>query len=302
MPEDRKANYAAIARDQNISYQLLLKKIKSGLSLNDAIMECIMIRDARIVSGSRPHRSSRGQNPVVFRGTTYPTFAAACQAFGISSATAYAQRSRLMQEEKIMIDEASVRVLEKAASNQSRKRKRAKIVIDGIEYSSQVQAAEALGIPLGSIAARRTRDHISFEEAVSLLRQGSISKALCYDSSCSSPYLEQLQTALTHSTMGSENCGQFISLAFTIANRSSIQIRIFFPTVQFASVLMEGDNLTSDNDVNITNAKYLGIKFIMNNDNSVCARSDIPLTGRIKTDVAQILRVINHCKNVLSII
>ena len=117
MPVNRKANYAAIAREQNISYQLLLKKIKSGLSLNDAIMECSMIRDARIASGSRPHRSSRGQNPIVFHGTTYSTFAAACQAFGISSATAYAQRSRLMQEERIMIDEASIRVLEKAASN-----------------------------------------------------------------------------------------------------------------------------------------------------------------------------------------
>ena len=106
---------AQIAREHNISPQLLRNRIKKGMSIEAAVKECINVRDARAASGSAPHKSSRpGQGEIEFAGETYASFSAACQALGLRESSAYAKRKRLMDNGYSM-ESASRTVLEEAA-------------------------------------------------------------------------------------------------------------------------------------------------------------------------------------------
>ena len=161
---------AQIAREHNISPQLLRNRLKKGMSIEEAIKECINVRDARAASGSAPHKSSRpGQGEIEFAGETYASFSAACQALGLRESSAYAKRKRLMADNNCDVASASKAVLEEAAILGANHRKRTPVVINGISYDTQLDAAGALGLSMGSINARRTRDQLSFEEAVRVL-------------------------------------------------------------------------------------------------------------------------------------
>ena len=298
MPE-KKINMAEIARKYNISYQLLTKKIKSGLPLAEAIDECIIDRDARLSSGSRPHRSSRGQDPISFRGTTYATFSAACQALGLSPSSAYAQRSRLIKEERLPVEQASIRVLERAIENAPKKRKRNPVVINGVAYDSQVQAAQALGISMGTIAARRVRDNVSFGEAIRSLLEKRDAVNLTYAAHHTGAYWAKLKAALVQSIHGAEDLSSHIYFLLLVTRSGHIPARIVMLSPNYATIYTDKIPFISENDIDKWNAKYYGIKLVVEHGHSVIARCDVPLSGRINTDVAQILRVQGHCHNVL---
>lgn len=230
-----KINLAAVARTNDISYQRLLKKVKAGIPLSTAIDECLIAREASISSGSRPHRSSRGQGPITWRGTTYATFAAACQEIGISLSTAYAQRSRLVANERLSIEQASIRVLDRAADNMPRRHKRTPVIINGVQYDSQALAAQVLGISMGTIAARRVRNHVSFSEAVNQILADRSGINLSYNARCTdTPYWAQLSAALATSIPGADPAPDFVFFASSIASATiSMHITLLSPNYAY---------------------------------------------------------------------
>lgn len=55
--ENTNKSAAQIAREHNISPQLLRNRLKKGMSIENAVKECINVRDARAASGSTPHKA-----------------------------------------------------------------------------------------------------------------------------------------------------------------------------------------------------------------------------------------------------
>lgn len=292
MPEN--INMAEIARQNNISYQQLRKKIKSGMSPDDAVADCIADRC----------RSGSGKRPLNFSGKNYPTFAAACHDFDLNPATAYAQRSRLMREKQLTTEQASLRVLELAQQSPPKHRRREPIVIDGIKYKSQVEAAKALGLSIGSISARRVRDHSSFAEAVMALRQ---KKELKIDAAAMrltvdpTSYWRDLSVAVSIAIDDSELLDSSVFLPLQYGD-------IFWGVAYLEQVMSDLATIRTtslaylqytDEDINRLNRSSAGVKFVRIDDGIIMI-SDVYLTGQRDMDVALVRRAIERCIRALS--
>ena len=298
--ENTSKSAAQIAREHNISPQLLRNRIKKGMSIEDAVKECINIRDARAASGSAPHKSSRpGQGEIEFSGETYASFSAACQALGLRESSAYTKRKRLM-DNGYSLESASRAVLEEAATCGVQRRKRTPVMIHGISYDSQLEAAGALGLAMGSINARRTRDKLSFEEAVRVLLEAKTSDYI-YGIPCTTHSWTELRDAIsgTQDYQLSED-GNKITATISLPGDIAIHYTIFMTVSGFLSFHFQNLEFLTDYDVNELNSRYIGVKFLREADNTVSVRYDMPVMGRVQSDLAQFFKIRNFIFNIIS--
>ena len=289
-----------IAREHNISPQLLRNRIKKGMSIEDAVKECINIRDARTASGSAPHKSSRpGQGEIEFAGETYASFSAACQALGLRESSAYTKRKRLM-DNGYSLESASCAVLEEAATHGVQRRKRTPVMIHGISYDSQLEAAGALGLAMGSINARRTRDKLSFGEAVRVLLEAKTSDYI-YGIPCTTHSWTELRDAIsgTQDYQLSED-GNKITATISLPGDIAIHYTILMTVSGFLSFHFQNLEFLTDYDVNELNSRYIGVKFLREADNTVSVRYDMPVMGRVQSDLAQFFKIRNFIFNIIS--
>ena len=291
---------AQIAREHNISPQLLRNRIKKGMSIEDAVKECINVRDARAASGSAPHKSSRpGQGEIQFAGETYASFSAACQALGLRESSAYAKRKRLMDNGYSM-ESASRTVLEEAATRGVQHRKRTPVIINGILYDSQLEAAGALGLSMGSINARRTRDKLSFEEAVRVLLEAKTADYIYGIPSTNHPWPEFRDAICENQDYQLTEDGNKITAKLSLHGDISISYTIFMTVSGFLSFHFQDLEFMADYDLNELNCRYIGVKFCREADNTVSARYDMPVIGRIQSDLAQFFKVRNFVFSIIS--
>lgn len=298
--ENTTKSAAQISREHNISPQLLRNRIKKGMSIEDAVKECINIRDARTASGSAPHKSSRpGQGEIEFAGETYASFSAACQALGLRESSAYTKRKRLM-DNGYSLESASRAVLEEAATHGVQRRKRTPVMIHGISYDSQLEAAGALGLAMGSINARRTRDKLSFEEAVQVLLD-SKSEDFVYGAPATTHSWTELRDAIsgTQDYQLSED-GNKITATISLPGDIAIHYTIFMTVSVFLSFHFQNLEFLTDYDVNELNSRYIGVKFLREADNTVSVRYDMPVMGRVQSDLAQFFKIRNFIFNIIS--
>ncbi len=293
---------AQIAREHNISSQLLRNRMKKGMSLEDAIKECINVRDARTASGSAPHKSSRpGQGEIEFAGETYASFSAACQALGLRESSAYAKRKRLM-DDGYSLESASRAVLEEAATRGVQRRKRTPVIINGISYDSQLEAAGALGLSMGSINARRTRDKLSFEEAVRTLLEAKTADYIYGIPSTNHPWPEFRDAICGDQDYQLAEDGNKITAKLSLPGDISISYTISMTVSGFLSFHFQELDFLADYDLNELNCRYIGVKFCREADNTVSARYDMPVIGRIQSDLAQFFKIRNFVFSIISAI
>lgn len=300
MEEEKKINYAAIARAHNINYSMLYKKVHSGIPLEDAVAACERTRDARLVSGKLRAPSS-SLVPITFDGTTYPSFAAACRACSLSEQTAYVQRKRIMDKESISEQEASQRVLQAAVAHPPKQRAKKPVTVFGITYDSLAQAAQVLNIPVGSIASKRVREHLSAENAIIALlsqQQGDASLTRVFHSP--GRIWEELKTSLLTYIPNSREDNDILTTVYRIADEAEVFCRISMPLPQYLNFHFSDLDFISAQDVNALSAAYCGIKFIINEYDQVDALSDVFLSGYIRTDTALVQNMWRHCCVILS--
>lgn len=294
-------NAAQIAREHNISPQLLRNRIKKGMSVEEAIKECINVRDARAASGSAPHKSSRpGQGEIEFAGETYASFSAACQALGLRESSAYAKRKRLMADNNCDVVSATKKVLEEAAILGVQHRKRTPVVINGISYDTQLDAAGALGLSIGSINARRARDQLSFEEAVQVLLNSKSADFVYGDTAMTHPWPELRDAICGNQDYQPTQDGDMITATLSLPGNISISYIIFMTVSGFLSFHFQNLEFLADYDLNELNCRYIGIKFCREADNTVSIRYDMPVIGRIQSDLAQFFRIRNFIFSIIS--
>ena len=282
---------AQIAREHNISPQLLRNRIKKGMSIEDAVKECINVRDARTASGSAPHKSSRpGQGEIEFAGETYASFSAACQALGLRESSAYAKRKRLV-DNGYSIESASRTVLEEAATRGVQHRKRTPVIINGISYDSQLEAAGALGLSMGSINARRTRDKLSFEEAVRTLLEAKTADYIYGIPSTNHPWPEFRDAISGNQDYQLAEDGNKITATISLPSDIAINYTISMTVSGFLSFHFQNLVFLADYDLNELNCRYIGVKFCREADNTVSIRYDMPVIGRIQSDLAQFFKI-----------
>ena len=292
---------AQIAREHNISPQLLRNRLKKGISIEDAVKECINIRDARKASGSTPHKSSRpGQSEIKFAGETYASFSAACQALGLRESSAYAKRKRLMADNNCDVVSATQKVLEEAAILGVQHRKRTPVVINGISYDTQLDAAGALGLSIGSINARRARDQLSFEEAVQVLLNSKSADFVYGDTAMTHPWPELRDAICGNQDYQPTQDGDMITATLSLPGNISISYIIFMTVSGFLSFHFQNLEFLADYDLNELNCRYIGIKFCREADNTVSIRYDMPVIGRIQSDLAQFFRIRNFIFSIIS--
>ena len=291
---------AQIAREHNISPQLLRNRLKKGMSIEEAIKECINIRDARAASGSAPHKSSRpGQSEIKFAGETYASFSAACQALGLRESSAYAKRKRLM-DNGYTLESATKEVLEDAAILGVQRRKRTPVIINGISYDTQLEAAGALGLSIGSINARRARDKLSFEDAVRALLEARTADFIYGTPVTTHPWPE-LRDAIsgTQDYQLAEE-GNKINATISLPGDITFNYTISMTVSGFLSFHFQNLEFLADYDLNELNSRYIGVKFCREADNTVSIRYDMPVIGRIQSDLAQFFRIRNFIFSIIS--
>lgn len=298
--ENTNKSAAQIAREHNISPQLLRNRLKKGMSIENAVKECINVRDARAASGSTPHKSSRpGQGEIEFAGETYASFSAACQALGLRESSAYAKRKRLM-DDGYSLESASRAVLEEAATRGVQRRKRTPVIINGISYDSQLEASGALGLSMGSINARRTREKLSFEEAVQVLLS-SKSADFVYGAAATTHPWPELRDAIsgTQDYQLAEE-GNKINATISLPGDITFNYTISMTVSGFLSFHFQNLEFLADYDLNELNSRYIGVKFCREADNTVSIRYDMPVIGRIQSDLAQFFRIRNFIFGIIS--
>lgn len=292
---------AHIAREHNISPQLLRNRLKKGMSIEDAIQECINVRDARAASGSAPHKSSRpGQGEIEFAGETYASFSAACQALGLRESSAYAKRKRLMADNNCDVVSATKKVLEEAAILGANHRKRTPVVINGISYDTQLDAAGALGLSMGSINARRARDKLSFEEAVQVLLSSKSADFVYGAAATTHPWPELRDAISGNQDYQLAEDGNKINATISLPGGIAINYTIFMTVSGFLSFHFQNLEFLADYDLNELNSRYIGVKFCREADNTVSIRYDMPVIGRIQSDLAQFFRIRNFVFSIIS--
>ena len=291
---------AQIAREHNISPQLLRNRLKKGMSIEEAIKECINVRDARTASGSAPHKSSRpGQGEIEFAGETYASFSAACQALGLRESSAYAKRKRLM-DDGYSQESASRTVLEEAATHGVQRRKRTPVIVNGISYDSQLEAAGALGLSMGSINARRTRDKLSFEEAVRTLLEAKTADYIYGIPSTNHPWPEFRDAISGNQDYQLAEDGNKITATISLPSDIAINYTISMTVSGFLSFHFQNLVFLADYDLNELNSRYIGVKFLREADNTVYVRYDMPVIGRIQSDLAQFFKIRNFVFSIIS--
>ena len=296
--ENTNKSAAQIAREHNISPQLLRNRLKKGMSIENAVKECINVRDARAASGSTPHKSSRpGQGEIQFAGETYASFSAACQALGLRESSAYAKRKRLM-DNGYSLESATKEVLKEAATRGVQHRKRTPVIINGISYDSQLEAAGALGLSMGSINARRTRDKLSFEEAVRTLLETA--DYIYGIPSTNHPWPEFRDAISGNQDYQLTEDGDQITATLSLPGGIAINYTISMAVSGFISFYFQDLEFLADYDLNELNCRYIGVKFCREADNTVSIRYDMPVIGRIQSDLAQFFKVRNFVFSIIS--
>ncbi len=291
---------AQIAREHNISPQLLRNRLKKGMSIEDAVKECINVRDARAASGSAPHKSSRlGQGEIEFAGETYASFSAACQALGLRESSAYAKRKRLM-DNGYSLESASRTVLEEAATRGVQRRKRTPVIINGISYDSQLEAAGALGLSMGSINARRTRDKLSFEDAVRTILEARTADFVYGAPATTHPWPELRDAISGNQDYQPTQDGDMITATLSLSGDISINYTISMTVSGFLSFYFQDLEFLADYNLNELNSRYIGVKFLRETDNTVSARYDMPIIGRVQSDLAQFFKIRNFIFSIIS--
>lgn len=291
---------AQIAREHNISPQLLRNRLKKGMSIEDAVKECINVRDARAASGSTPHKSSRpGQGEIQFAGETYASFSAACQALGLRESSAYAKRKRLM-DNGYSLGSATKEVLKEAATRGVQHRKRTPVIINGISYDSQLEAAGALGLSMGSINARRTRDKLSFEEAVRVLLEAKTADYIYGIPSTNHPWPEFRDAISGNQDYQLNEDGDQITATLSLPGSIAINYTISMTVSGFLSFHFQDLDFLVDYNLNELNSHYIGVKFLREADNTVSVRYDMPVIGRIQSDLAQFFKIRNFVFSIIS--
>ena len=299
MKQDRRVNLAEIARTYNIKYSMLYQRVHSGLSLDDAITVCEQARDARKASG-RSRVPSSYHVPITFNGENYASFAEACHSVGLSEQTGYVQRKRIMDREGISKEAAALKVLQAATEHPPAQRFKKPITVLGVTYESQNQAARELNIPLGSIAAKRAREHLSIEAAIeSLYSQKQADNALTYRIPFSGQIWKDLQPLLQEIFPQHRYESSVLIADYRLTDELELFCEVFMPDAQCLSFRFRHLNFISPSEINSLSAVYYGIKFILNESEEVEALSDIILGSRLKSNKILIQNAWTHCCAVL---
>lgn len=301
MEQEKKVNYAEIARVYNISYSMLYKRVHSGLSLEDAVAACEQARDDRLISGQLRAPCSN-LSPITFNGTTYSSFAAACRVFGLSEQTGYMQRKRIMDKEPISKEDAALRVLQEAVEHPPRYRcSKKSVTINGVTYQSQTQAAQILNLPMGSVSSKRYRKKLDADETIEARASREKNEALLtYDSPVLNQKWENFKSSLEDCFPNTQKYGEILTASYQLPDGPSVSCEISMPNAQCLSFRFKDLDFISSRDVNTLSAAYCGIKFIFNEYGHVEALSDIFLNGHLKTDIKLAQNAWRHCRSVLS--
>ena len=299
MKDEQKVNLDEIARTYNISYSMLYQRVHSGLSLDDAITVCEQVRDARQASG-RVKASSHYHVPITFNGVTYSSFAEACHSVGLSEQTGYVQRKRIMDREGISKEAAALKVLQAAAEYPPVQRFKRPVTVFGVTYESQSQAARALNIPLGSIASKRARDHLSVEAAIeSLYMQKQADNAFTYQIPFTGQVWKDLKPMLQEIFPQHHYEGSILNAAYQLTDELKLSCEVFMPNAKCLTLRFKDLNFIVPSKVTSLSAAYYGIKFILNESGETEAISDIFLGRHPKSNKILIQNAWNHCCAIL---
>lgn len=198
------------------------------------------------------------------------------------------------------LESASRAVLEEAATRGVQRRKRTPVIINGISYDSQLEASGALGLSMGSINARRTRDKLSFEEAVQVLLS-SKSADFVYGAAATTHPWPELRDAIsgTQDYQLAEE-GNKINATISLPGDITFNYTISMTVSGFLSFHFQNLEFLADYDLNELNSRYIGVKFCREADNTVSIRYDMPVIGRIQSDLAQFFRIRNFIFGIIS--
>ena len=153
---------------------------------------------------------------------------------------------------------------------------------------------------MGSINARRTRDQLSFEEAVRVLLEARTADFVYGAAATTHPWPE-LRDAIsgTQDYQLAEDGNKIIA---TISLPSDIAINYTMSMTVWGFLSFHFQNLEflADYDLNELNCRYIGVKFCHEADNTVSIRYDMPVIGRIQSDLAQFFRIRNFVFSIIS--
>ena len=200
------------------------------------------------------------------------------------------------------LESATKEVLKEAATRGVQHRKRTPVIINGISYDSQLEAAGALGLSMGSINARRTRDKLSFEEAVRVLLEAKTADYIYGIPSTNHPWPELRDAISGNQDYQPTQDGDMITATLSLSGDISINYTISMTVSGFLSFYFQDLEFLADYNLNELNSRYIGVKFLRETDNTVSARYDMPVIGRIQSDLAQFFKIRNFVFSIISAI
>ena len=198
------------------------------------------------------------------------------------------------------LESASRAVLEEAATRGVQRRKRTPVIINGISYDSQLEASGALGLSMGSINARRTRDKLSFEDAVRALLEARTADFVYGASSTTHPWPELRDAISGNQDYQLTEDGDQITATLSLPGGIAINYTISMAVSGFISFYFQNLEFLADYDLNELNCRYIGVKFCREADNTVSIRYDMPVIGRIQSDLAQFFKIRNFVFSIIS--
>lgn len=278
-----------IIEDFNLQIQSLI------ISL-DRTEKCDETCDMIFNSSSNKDIIEKSVDEIPFCGVIYKSLSEACKAFGIPTRFAFEKRKEFFRTHHCSIQAANILTLS-ALSDYNKKKHKSKdnnqttripMIVNGVMYQSQREVANALNISMGTINAKRTKENMSFYEAIKLLYKADISKyEFCKkwinDSEIFKNYitekLKSLEITDTDSILQNEDGTIKGNIKIkTNSKNYTCPFVIYTPTKDFASILfpdvkqyIKGLNINKCIDLN---TKFAIAKFIKDED-IISLRSDI---------------------------
>ena len=271
-------------------------QIQSLLISLDKTEKCDETCNMIFNSGSNKDIIEKSVEEIPFCGVVYKSLSEACKSFGIPTRLAFEKRKEFFKTHHCSIQAANILTLSALMDYNKKKRKskdnnqaiRTPMIANGVMYQSQRELANALNISVGTINAKRTKENISFYEAIKLLYKADIlkyefAKKWVNDSEILKNYvIEKLKTLeITDTDSILENEDGTIKGDIKIKTDSENYIChfvIYTPTKDFASIVfpdvkqyIKGLNINKCIDLN---TKFAIAKFIKDED-TISLRSDI---------------------------
>ena len=141
---------------------------------------------------------------------------------------------------------------------------------------------------------------VSFEEAVRTLLEAKTADYIYGIPSTNHPWPEFRDAISGNQDYQLTEDGDQITATLSLPGGIAINYTISMAVSGFISFYFQDLEFLADYDLNELNCRYIGVKFCREADNTVSIRYDMPVIGRIQSDLAQFFRIRNFIFGIIS--